>query len=91
MEHIQFADSQNSQKNTFPRNVLSQFSIGFPEDGGSKFLKIFYVYLTTRRRIPEASKSHHSGATFKPRKSKLLIIPSAHSKNVFIICQYKSP
>jgi len=78
MEHIKFTDPQNSQKNTFPRNFLSPFSMAFPEDGGSKFLQFFYAYLITRRRIPEASNSHHSGATFKTRKSKLLIVPLAH-------------
>jgi len=68
MEHIKFIDPQNSEKNMFPRNILSPFSMGFPEDGGSKFLQVFYVYLITRRRIPEDSNSHHSSATFKPRK-----------------------
>jgi len=57
--------------------------MGFPEEGGSKFLQSFYVYLIVRRRIPEDSNSHHNGATFKLRKSKLLIVPFARSKKGF--------
>jgi hypothetical protein len=78
MEHIKFTEPQNSQKNALRRNVLSPFSMGFPENEGSKFLQIFYAYLITRRRIPEVSNSPHSGVTFKPRKSKLLIVTFAH-------------
>jgi len=79
-----YTDPQNSQENKFPRNVISPFSMGFLEDGGSSS-KFFYFYLITRRRIAEVSNSLDNGATFKPRKSKLLIVPFAHSKKGFFV------
>ena len=83
MGHIKFTDTQNSQeKKRFQGTSSLHFYWGSLKKEAESYSNFFYVYPIRRRRIPEVINSHHNDATFKPRKSKLLIVPYAHSKKI---------